>query len=190
MRESQPAVSKARVGFQLIQGIELDPEAVEHPAGILGQVEVIQGVFQRPAHQKFHAQVIHLLALLFMGLPDGLHPLAAHPVPQDQDQGVVKMLVGRAFGLDGKIVEQFGRQSVPQFLLGRRVDGGWGICFCHIAFPFSRTVGPSRKAADPVTIIYNVGQNRNSSLYRLKTFPDLPRKGDLIINHAQKTCDF
>ena len=170
----QAAVAQPRIRLQLIQRLQLDAEFLQHPPGLLGQVQVIQGVFQRPAHEELHAQIVHLLGALLPGFGHVFHPAAPHHIPQDQRQGVVEIFIGGLLRLHRKVVQQLAHQHGAQILLrhqsgllrslGRLFDrfpgwslGGFGRClfrragclFCGCIFSGHNSSIPFRTPGHP-----------------------------------------
>ena len=113
----ESAVAEAGVRLQLIQRVQFNAPLAHHLFGGTGHIQVIQRVFQRTTHQKFHAQIVHLLGVFLVGFADIGDPALAHQIAQHQHQRVVQVFVGRLFRLHRKMVQQLGFQPFGQFFL-------------------------------------------------------------------------
>ena len=113
----KPAVAKAGVRLLLIDIIQLDAVVFQHGFGHIGKAHVEQAGFQAAAHQKFHAQVIHLLAVGAVGAGHEALALCAEHAAHNKRQRAVDLLIRGAGKVCGKFAEQLvGQQFVKLFL--------------------------------------------------------------------------
>ena len=118
----EAAVAQARVRLAVVELFQTDPVALQHLLEGLRQIQVIQVVFQRAAHQKFHGEIVDTLgARLFAPLIE-VGAGGGHDVLQDHRNGAVILVVGSRLGGDAEKVEQF---IVKQFLC---------LGFCQVVF--------------------------------------------------------
>jgi len=91
---AQTAVAQACIGLLLKDGVDADIGVGQGLLCHLVQAQVQQAGLQAAAHQKLHAQVVHLLGAGANGLGLELLVVFAHHLAADQCQRAVDLLVG------------------------------------------------------------------------------------------------
>ena len=90
---AQAAVAEARVGLFVVDALQLDVGVRQNGLGHIRQPQAEQAVLQAAAHQKLHAQVVHLLRAGAVGPADELLVAVAHHAPGDERQHTIDLLV-------------------------------------------------------------------------------------------------
>ena len=115
---AQAAVAQAGVRLFLIDGLQLDVGLGQRLLGHFVQAQAEQAGFQAAAHQKLHAQVVHLLFAVGEHLAQKLFVLVAHHLAADQGQRAVNLLVAGNLQADAVFAGELIAQQLIKFFHG------------------------------------------------------------------------
>ena len=115
---AQAAVSQARVRLLLVDIVQLHAVIPQHLVRHAAQAQIEQAGLQAAAHQKFHAQVIHLLAVGAVGARDKALALFAEHAPCNECKRAVDLFVRCRRDVDGEFIEQLFSQQLFKFFFG------------------------------------------------------------------------
>ena len=115
---AQAAVAQARVRLLLVDIVQLHAVIPQHLVRHAAQAQIKQAGLQAAAHQKFHAQVIHLLAVGAVGARDKALALFAEHAPCNECKRAVDLFVRCRRDVDGEFIEQLFSQQLFKFFFG------------------------------------------------------------------------
>ena len=128
---AQAAVAQARVRLLLVDIVQLHAVIPQHLVRHAAQAQIKQAGLQAAAHQKFHAQVIHLLAVGAVGARDKALALFAEHAPCNECKRAVDLFVRRRRDVDGEFIEQLFSQQLFKFFF-------WYIWCSKLSTPLFR----------------------------------------------------
>ncbi len=119
-QSAQTAVAETRVGFLLINSVQLYAHIPESLLSLVLHTQIVEAGLERAPHKELHRQVVYLLSSAGVALAHRVMALFLQMINHNARQSAVYLRNGRIFGVCPEIVFQDTLQLLFQLFFSKR----------------------------------------------------------------------